>query len=44
MIGAGVPFGAKIAFQAWAWNSGRPASVVVGTSGSDGLRSGVAIA
>src|SRR3981189_3711920 len=40
MIGAGVPFGAKIAFQAWAWNAGRPASVVVGRSGKDGLRAG----
>jgi len=44
MIGAGVPLGAKIAFQAWAWNAGKPASAAVGTSGSDGLRSGVAIA
>src|SRR5436305_14811107 len=43
-IGAGVPFGAKIAFQAEAWYFGKPASAVVGKSGSDGLRSGVAIA
>jgi hypothetical protein len=41
-IGAGVPFGAKIAFQACAWNFGSPPSIVVGTFGSDGLRSGVA--
>ena len=36
----GVPLGANSAFQAEAWNSGRPASLVVGTSGSAGLRSG----
>ena len=33
---AGLP-----AFQASAWNAGRPASAVVGTFGSDGLRSAV---
>ena len=44
MMSGDVPLGAKIAFQAWAWNSGRPPSFVVGTFGSDGLRSGVATA
>ena len=40
----GVPFGAKIAFQALTWNSGRPPSFVVGTSGSAGERCGSATA
>ncbi len=44
MISGEVPFGAKIAFQAWAWKAGSPASAVVGTLGKDGLRAGVAIA
>ena len=43
-IGFGVPLGANRAFQADAWNSGRPASLVVGTFGSAGLRSADAIA
>jgi hypothetical protein len=36
--------GANSAFQADVWNSGKPASAVVGTSGNAGLRCGVAIA
>ena len=43
-ISFGVPFGAKIAFQAVTWNSGSPPSLVVGTSGSAAARSGSAIA
>ena len=43
-MGWGVSFGAKSAFQAWAWNSGNPASLLVGTPGSAGLRSGVPMA
>ena len=43
-ISFGVPFGAKMAFQALTWNSGRPPSVVVGTSGSAGERCGSATA
>ena len=44
VISGGVPFGAKIAFQALTWNSGRPASFVVGTFGRAGERSGSATA
>ena len=43
-ISFGVPFGAKTAFQALTSYSGSPASFVVGTSGSAGERSGVAMA
>src|SRR3989475_2175852 len=40
---AGVPLGANRAFHALTWNSGRPPSLVVGTSGSAGERFSVAI-
>src|SRR5712671_6975738 len=43
-IGFGVALGANNAFQANAWNSGRPASLEVGTFGNIGLRSTVPIA
>jgi hypothetical protein len=43
-IGFGVDFGAKRAFQPDAWNAGSPASRVVGTLSSAGLRSAAAIA
>src|SRR5215217_8877253 len=43
-IGFGVPLGANSAFQAETSNSGIPASLVVGRSGSTGLRSAVATA
>lgn len=43
-ISGGVPLGAKIAFQAETWNSGSPASFVVGTSGMAGERAGSATA
>src|ERR1700704_5604233 len=43
-IGFGVDLGANKAFQADDWNSGSPASRVVGTFGSAGLRSAAAIA
>ena len=43
-IGFGVPLGANRANQAEVWNSGSPASTVVGTFGSIGFRRGDAIA
>src|SRR5712692_410434 len=42
--GFGVPLGANKAFQADAWNSGKPASFAVGTFGRVGLRSAMLIA
>jgi hypothetical protein len=40
----GVPLGANRAFQAYAWNSGKPASFAVGTFGRVGLRWAMLIA
>ena len=44
VISFGVPFGAKTAFQAETSYYGSPPSFAVGTSGSEGERSGVAMA
>src|SRR5260370_36365989 len=44
MIGFGVALGANRPFQADTWNSGNPASTVVGTLASAGFRSAAAIA
>ncbi|MCY1310621.1 hypothetical protein D9M70_608290 [compost metagenome] len=44
MTGCGVPAGANSATQDSSWYSGRPASAVVGTSGSMGWRLGLVTA
>ena len=44
ITGFGVPAGANSAFQAENWKSGKPASAVVGTSGTAALRAGEATA
>src|SRR5262249_3480023 len=43
-MGCGVPFGANSAHQGAVWNSGSPASRVVGMSGNTWLRSADAVA